>query len=210
MNSPTPKRKPVFIEKGRQGRQDVCATARRNLNQSSVEQASSLLITKAPHLKIHRRRLPHWELDGANYFITFNIWERLELTEAARQVVLDACIFFNNQRYKVFSLVVMPDHVHWLIQPLLKSTSEFWSLSSIIHTAKSYSAKQIPKVMMHIGTVWQIERYDRIVRYEQEFQNTQEYIRQNPVKAGLSIVPEAYPFLWEIDAEIDEKEFSDR
>ncbi|GAA6614395.1 REP-associated tyrosine transposase [Scytonema sp. NUACC26] len=150
-----------------------------------------------PKLKITQRTLPHWELNEAVYFITFNSWEKLELTPEARQVVLNACLFFNNKRYKIFVLVIMLDHVHMLIQPKLKSEYEFWSLSSIMHSIKSYSAKQISKVMKHTGTVWQEERYDRIIRNEQEFQGYWEYIRQNPVKAGLSDTPEEYPFFWQ-------------
>lgn len=167
-----------------------------------VGQASSLLPNpvklslQTPSLRIRRRRLPHWEIDGAVYFITFNSWEKLELTPAARQVVLDACLFFNLERYELFSVVVMPDHVHLLMQPWAKSDVEFWSLSSILHSLKSYSAKQIPQVMLHIGTVWQTEWYDRIIRDDQEFRNIWEYIQQNPVKAKLSWVPEDYPFLW--------------
>jgi putative transposase len=166
-------------------RQDACATDGR-------------AITKNPDLKVTRRRLPHWEISGSSYFITFNTWEKLELNEPARKAVLDSCCFFDNQRYIIFAVVVMPDHVHWLIKPLEKSTGEFWSLSEIMHSIKSYSAKQIPKVMKHIGTVWQIEWYDRIIRDEEEFENTWNYIRQNPVEAGLSDSPETYLFLWEI------------
>ena len=92
----------------------------------------------------------------------------------------------------------MVDHVHLLIKPLPKSEKEFWSLSSILHSIKSYSANQIPKVMKHIGTVWQDERYDHIVRNEQELQYFWKYIRQNPVKAELSNIPEEYPFLWQL------------
>jgi len=147
--------------------------------------------------RVSQRRLPHWELNGAVYFITFNTWEKLELSPAARQVVLDACLFFNGQRYQVFVLVVMPDHVHLLIQPLPKSELSFWTLSSIMNSIKGYSAKQIPLVMKHIGIIWQDERYDRIIRSKAEFQNTWEYIRHNPVKAGLSSTPESYPFLWQ-------------
>ncbi|HEY9626165.1 MAG TPA: transposase [Coleofasciculaceae cyanobacterium] len=143
------------------------------------------------------RRLPHWELEGAVYFITFNTWEKLKLNPEARQIVLDACLFFDRQRYNIFVLVVMPDHVHLLIQPLQKANQEFWTLSSIMNSVKGYSAKQIPHVMKHIGTIWQDERFDRIIRNETEFQNTWEYIRQNPVKAGLSPIPEAYPFFWQ-------------
>lgn len=152
---------------------------------------------KEPTLKITQRDLPHWELDGSIYFITFNTWEKLELTIEARQVVLNTCQFFNNQRYQIFALVVMPDHVHMLIQPWLRSENEFWSLSSIMNSIKSYSAKQISKAIKHIGTVWQSERYDRIIRNDQELQDTWEYIRQNPIKAGLSVTPEEYPFFWQ-------------
>ena len=162
-------------------------------------QASSLPIKlRDAQLKVTYRNLPHWELEGSVYFITFNTWEKLELTPAARQVVLNACKFFDRQRYQIFCLVVMPDHVHMLMQPLEKSDNKFWSLSSILHSMKSYSSKQIPKVMKHIGTVWQDERHDHIVRDEREFQVFWEYIRQNPVKAGLSVTPEEYPFFWQM------------
>ena len=67
-----------------------------------------------------------------------------------------------------------------------------------MHSVKSYSAKQIPKVMKHIGTVWQTEWHDRIIRDEQEFENTWEYIRQNPVKANLCEYPGDYSFLWQL------------
>jgi REP element-mobilizing transposase RayT len=164
-----------------------------------VGQASSLpLKLRDAQLKVTYRNLPHWELEGAVYFITFNTWEKLELTPAARQVVLNACKFFDRQRYQIFCLVVMPDHVHMLMQPLEKSDNKFWSLSSILHSMKSYSSKQIPQVMKHIGTVWQDERHDHIVRDEREFQVFWEYIRQNPVKAGLSVTPEEYPFFWQM------------
>jgi REP element-mobilizing transposase RayT len=164
-----------------------------------VGHASSLpLKLREVQLKVTYRNLPHWELEGAVYFITFNTWEKLELTPAARQVVLNACKFFDRQRYQIFCLVVMPDHVHMLMQPLAKSDNKFWSLSSILHSMKSYSSKQIPKVMKHIGTVWQDERHDHIVRDEREFQVFWEYIRQNPVKAGLSVTPEEYPFFGQI------------
>ena len=178
------------------GEQDANPTGQ---YQPFVRVASSQpLKIRDAQLKVSYRNLPHWELEGSVYFITFNTWEKLELTPAARQVVLNACKFFDGQRYQIFCLVVMPDHVHMLIQPLAKFDNKVWSLSSILHSIKSYSSKQIPKVMNHIGTVWQDERHDHIVRDEREFQVFWEYIRQNPVKAGLSITPEEYPFFWQM------------
>ncbi|MBE9144002.1 transposase [Planktothrix mougeotii] len=163
-------------------------------------------------LKITRRNLPHWELDGAVYFVTFKTFQKLELTPIARTIVLNCCLFFdeshpnNIPRYHTFSLVIMPDHVHWLLQPLPKinteieeeqTKAEYWSLTRILHSIKSYTAKQISKIMKHRGIIWQDERYDRIIRNHQEFINTWQYIRQNPVQEKLSDMAEDYPFLWE-------------
>ena len=144
-----------------------------------------------------KKRIPRLEKPRGRYFITFVTWKRLELTPEAQQVVLDACKFFHEHRYELFAVVIMPDHVHILIQPFPKSETEYWSIGSILHSIKSYSSKQIPKVMLHIGKVWQDGRYDEMIRSENEFKNKWEYIRQNPVKAGLSKTPEEYPFLWE-------------
>lgn len=149
------------------------------------------------NFKATERNLPHWELDGATYFITFNTWQKLELTPEARQIVLNSCLFFNNKRYKIPVLVVMADHVHMLIEPWLKLEKEYWSISNIMHSIKSYSSNQISKAIKHKGIIWQDERYDRIVRDEQELLATWEYIRQNPVKAGFSNTPEEYLFFWQ-------------
>lgn len=151
---------------------------------------------KDNELKIRNRKLPHWELGGSIYFITFGTWDKLELNEAARQIVLDAWLFFAGKRYNIYILVVMPDHLHILIKPLLKNEQEYWSLSSILHSIKSYTAKQIPKIMNHIGTIWQPESYDRIVRSEEEFNSYWEYIYNNPLNANLVNNPTDYPFLW--------------
>jgi REP element-mobilizing transposase RayT len=149
--------------------------------------------------KLKRKNLPHWQMDGAIYAICFSTQDRLELPPEARRVVLDACLHFEGDRYMSYAIVIMPNHIHWLLQPLPQKEGSYWSLSQITHSIKSYTAKQIPKVMKHIGKVWQIESYDRIIRDDREFRNTWEYIRQNPAKANLSSSPETYPFFWQRD-----------
>jgi len=151
--------------------------------------------------KRKRKNLPHWEMDGAVYAISFSTQDRIELSPEARQVVLNACQFFDGKRYQNYAIAIMPDHVHWLVQPLPKEDGSYWSLSSITHSVKSFTAHEVPKVMPHLGKLWQLESYDRIVRDERECLDTWEYIRQNPVKAGLSESPEAYPFFWQMEEE---------
>jgi hypothetical protein len=72
-------------------------------------------------ITIKQRYLPHWELVGSIYHVAFSTWEKLELTPAAREIVLNCCLFFdesrdkNLARYHTFALVIMPDYVHWLM-----------------------------------------------------------------------------------------------
>lgn len=145
----------------------------------------------------YKKPLPKLEIKGGIYFITFTTFERLELNHEARKIVLDACLYFHEKRYYLYIAVVMSDHVHLLIKPYQKSDDEYWSIGSILHSIKSYSSKQIPKVMKHIGKIWQDGRYDILIKNRQQFLNTWEYIRQNPVKEKYADVPEKYPFLWE-------------
>lgn len=145
----------------------------------------------------YKKPSPQLEISGKIYFITFTTWDRLELTPEARKLVLDACLFFHNKRYHLFAAVIMPDHVHLLIKPFPKNDAEYWTIGSILHSIKSYSAKQIPTVMKHLGKVWQDGRHDVMMRNREHFMNTWHYICQNPVKAELSLTPQSYPFLWE-------------
>ena len=135
-------------------------------------------------LFITRRNLPHWQLGGATYFVTFRT-QALGLTPEARAIVLDACRHFDGNRYHLWTAVVMPDHAHLLLQPKEIGKNEWHSLSSILHSIKSFTAKKINALMSRTGTVWQDESFDRIVRDENEFLEKWNYIRNNPVKREL-------------------------
>jgi DNA modification methylase/REP element-mobilizing transposase RayT len=160
---------------------------------------------------IHRRdNLPHIQVPGATYFITFRTDNFRVLSEDARKIALNAICHWDNQRWKLFSAVVMPDHVHLIAKPLAKDSQQdagsTWDISVILHSVKSFSANEINKVEGKTGTpVWQTESYDRIVRDSTELVNELAYLNHNPVKAGL-VEPassrlveeeeETYPYLY--------------
>lgn len=91
----------------------------------------------------------------------------------------------------------MPDHVHLLAQPLPSPQGGAFNLAEIIHSVKRFSTHQINKYRGGHGSLWQDERYDRIVRDDAEFLEKWNYIRSNPVKAGLAEHPGDYPWLYE-------------
>ena len=105
-----------------------------------------------------------------------------ELDVAA--MLRDALTHFHEQRYRLFAWCIMPNHVHMLVKPLRS-----WSLARIMHSIKSYTAKQANRILKRSGVFWQREYYDRIVRDEKEFAAFLAYILENPVKAGLKDWP---------------------
>ncbi len=109
---------------------------------------------------------------------------------------MEACQYFHGERYIIFAGVVMPDHVHLLIQPSLRNTGKFWTIGSILHSIKGFSARQVPMVMPHIGKLWQDGRHERLILSDRHFHSTVEYIYQNPVAAKIIKPSEAYPYVW--------------
>jgi putative DNA methylase len=144
-----------------------------------------------------RRHLPHWEKEGACYFVTYRVREGIELPDKAKDIVLENWKRWSGERYDLWQIVVMSNHVHILLSPLPKEGNSFWTLSEILHTAKSYTANEINKTVGRSGALWQEERFDHIVRSPVSFEEKWHYIRQNACKVGLVSQPEEYPWLCE-------------
>jgi hypothetical protein len=85
----------------------------------------------------------------------------------------------------------------FLAKTLSNHRGGFFDLTEVIHSVKSYSAQKISRKRGHRGSIWQDERYDRVVRDEAEFLEKWNYIRNNPVKSGLADRSENYPWLYE-------------
>jgi putative transposase len=142
-------------------------------------------------------------------------YSRRCLSPAARTIVLDALRHFHNKRYELFAACVMPDHVHFLIQPWPKETNNegnviFWPLSELIHSIKSFSAHEINKVENKRGAVWGMERFDRYVRSDRDLQEKFHYILRNPWDAGVARQNQAYPWLWIQEDELRKESWSRR
>ncbi|MFV1976401.1 MAG: transposase, partial [Candidatus Scalindua sp.] len=73
---------------------------------------------------------------------------------------------------------------------------DFFNLSEIMHSIKSYTAHEIKKLRKQQGSVWIHESYDRIIRDEAEFQDKFRYIYENPIKEGLVESDKEYPWLY--------------
>ena len=95
-------------------------------------------------------------------------------------IVVDSLRHFEGRRYVLDAFVVMPNHIHVLVQPAKDE-----SLSDILHSWKSLSAKEINRSLGRTDPVWQEESYDRIVRDLEALAYYRDYISRNPENAKL-------------------------
>jgi putative DNA methylase len=126
----------------------------------------------------------------------------LEQPEIAK-VVRENLHHHHGSLYELLAWCIMPNHVHILIQPFEstelpdQTTTDHDSvcsdevadaaspLSRIMHSLKSYTANEANRLLGRTGTFWQRESYDHWVRDLDELERIVDYIRLNPVKAGL-------------------------
>ena len=139
---------------------------------------------------IYRRNLPHWRQDNSTYFVTWRLATgQQELDSTERDLVTAAITRFERQRYELSAYVVMDDHIHILLAPLPPN-----ELKEILHSWKSFTARQMQKEHQRFGQVWQDEYFDRIMRDDQEFAQKAAYIVGNPQKRWPEI--QDYPWVW--------------
>jgi len=111
----------------------------------------------------------------------------IERHDIAR-IVSSALQEFDGARYRLFAWCIMPNHVHVAFRPLPGH-----SLANIMHSWKSFTAKQANRLLGKRGVFWQREYYDHIIKDENELRRVAEYILGNPIKAGLSNWPWVWP-----------------
>ena len=94
-------------------------------------------------------------------------------------LVQENLLHFDGTRYRLLAWVVMPNHVHALIEVAQMALAE------IVHGWKSYTGKAANRLLKRAGDFWQAEYFDRFIRDEEHFRKAMRYIESNPVKAGL-------------------------
>lgn len=109
---------------------------------------------------------------------------------AIAQIVQKALRHFDGARYRLLAWCVMPNHVH----VLLELAENGHSLPAIVHSWKSYTARQINKKLDRTGRLWMPDYFDRYIRDQAHLDACIHYIRQNPVKAGLVAAAEDWPW----------------
>jgi len=183
---------------------DVCSTRVPQVAAGVAPAAREPMVSQSPYAPIieataRKRNLPHFEIPGSTYHITWHTHDKLVLSPEARAKTLAACHFWHGNKLNCYAACVMPDHVHLLIQPLPVQEAGkegVHSLAEILHSIKSFSAHEVNQVMQRNGSVWMDESFDRLIRSEADLHKTWNYIWNNPRKIGLVGPMEEYPYIW--------------
>jgi putative transposase len=133
-----------------------------------------------------RRRRLHGVLDAGN-----GSCRLLDPRQAA--LVEQVLRHGDGERYRLLAWVVMPNHVHALIEPL-----PGWAPERIVHAWKSLTAHVLAKgadgapPLRSGRRLWLREFWERRISDAQHYRQALDYIHLDPVKAGLAEHPGAW------------------
>jgi putative transposase len=126
--------------------------------------------------------LPRVFTNNPIYFVTFCTHRRMKLmaTNSVNDALVKFAIRAEAQHCIVVGrYVIMPDHLHLFV----RGPDDF-RLCQWIGTLKQYLAKTIGLTEAS-QLIWQRGFFDHLLRSEQSYRQKWNYVRENPVRAGL-------------------------
>jgi len=94
-------------------------------------------------------------------------------------------------RFELHDFVVMPDHLH-----LLLTVDDDMTIEKAMQLVKGWFSRRISQELGFKGEVWHRGFTETQVMNRESFEKHREYIAQNPVKAGLAVSAEEFPFCY--------------
>jgi REP-associated tyrosine transposase len=157
----------------------------------------------------HLRRLERVWVDSPIYFITTCTFERrpiLSSSDIAAIFVQEWRTAHNRHGWAIGRYVIMPDHVHFFCRAELSAKP----LRIFMQKWKQWTSKRIGRDIARVGignagtkktgTLWQEEFFDHILRSSENYSQKWEYVKENPVRAGLVKESDDWPFQGEIES----------
>ena len=137
--------------------------------------------------------VPSWVEDGALFHIRIALERRVKqrpLTDPSLgyEILVSANLYQQKERWHITLFVLIPDHLHALL-----SFPRDESMSGVIGDWKRFQAR-------NNGVLWQEGYFDHRLRDDERGEQLQmkvNYIRQNPIAAGLCARLEDWPWIIE-------------
>ncbi len=92
--------------------------------------------------------------------------------------------------------VIMPDHVHFFCSAELGDKA----LPTFMRAWKQWTSKRIGRELNLLGTVWQEEFFDHVLRSSESYSQKWDYVRENPRRAGLVKRSDEWPWQGEVES----------
>ncbi|MEJ1095978.1 MULTISPECIES: transposase [unclassified Pseudoxanthomonas] len=130
---------------------------------------------------------------GAHYVVTTVTSNRDPLfgqSQVAGAAATEIARCEEEERVASLAWVIMPDHVHWLLE--LKQGS----LSRCLQAFKSRLARAVNAEILGGGSIWQPGFYDHRIREDEDLLEQARYLVANPIRSGLVSRIEDYPHWW--------------
>jgi REP-associated tyrosine transposase len=146
----------------------------------------------------HLRRLERIWVASPLYFVTTCALRRgkiLAERRIAELLVEEWQAARERHGWAVGRYVIMPDHVHFFCAAQLDAKK----LQTFIQKWKEWSSKRASRELEVHGGLWQEEFFDHVLRSSESYDKKWEYVRQNPIRAGLVSAAEDWPWQGEIE-----------
>jgi REP element-mobilizing transposase RayT len=146
----------------------------------------------------HLRRLERVWIDWPIYFITTCSFERRPILASAKIANIleeEWRSAHNRHGWAVGRYVIMPDHVHFFCSAELESKT----LQTFMQRWKEWSSKRAKRELGFREDLWQEEFFDHVLRSSESYREKWDYVRQNPVRAGLVANADDWPWQGEIE-----------
>ena len=148
----------------------------------------------------HNLRKGRASIPGAYYHIIICTHQRQQhlANNKAASIIFEAFDWLEKEhRLKWICIMVMPDHVHTIIE-----LGGGQTLAKVLHSLKRFTAREINKCLSRQGRFWQAEYRDWGIRNEKALNNIIRYAYENPVRKGLVEKARDYPY-WRCKYEMD-------
>jgi putative transposase len=100
--------------------------------------------------------------------------------------------YMAEHKFKVHDFVIMPDHLH-----ILMTVEDEMTIEKAMQLIKGRFSFRLSNEFGFRGEIWQRGFSEVQVLNKDSFQQHREYIAMNPVKAGLVVSPQQYPYCFE-------------
>lgn len=140
-----------------------------------------------------QRHLPQVDYADPTLVVSVTIRARAGLVpftdpRLAQEVIASLHWLRQHRGVHLYAYCLMPDHLHLLLQ-----SSDGAGLGSVIGQMKRYTTHRSWQYGYQ-GALWQARFYDHLLRSHEDLLRIVRYILANPVRRGLSLTAEEYPY----------------